>query len=106
MPILVAKIMTYPMRATKENLPFLRRLVLNGADVHPGANFVEDPVNGQRKFLKYGNRQKIAMELKPGDIVERHMMDDDKVLFNRQPSLHKLSIMCHRAKILENRTFR
>lgn len=34
------------------------------------------------------------------------MMDEDVVLFNRQPSLHKLSIMCHRAKILPHRTFR
>lgn len=41
-----------------------------------------------------------------GDIVERHLRDDDVVLFNRQPSLHKLSIMSHRAKILQNRTFR
>ena len=41
-----------------------------------------------------------------GDIVMRHMMDDDIVLFNRQPSLHKLSIMCHRAKIMEHRTLR
>ena len=44
------------------------------------------------RFLRYGNRQKIAKELKPGDIVERHMIDGDIVLFNRQPSLHKLSI--------------
>ena len=34
------------------------------------------------------------------------MLDEDIVLFNRQPSLHKLSIMCHRAKVLEHRTFR
>ena len=33
-------------------------------------------------------------------------MDEDLVLFNRQPSLHRISIMCHRAKVLENRTFR
>ena len=41
-----------------------------------------------------------------GDLIERHMEDEDIVLFNRQPSLHKLSIMCHRAKILPHRTFR
>lgn len=41
-----------------------------------------------------------------GDIVERHLRDDDVVLFNRQPSLHKLSIMAHKAKVLEHRTFR
>lgn len=44
--------------------------------------------------------------LQYGDIVERHLKDDDLVLFNRQPSLHKLSIMTHRTKVLEHRTFR
>lgn len=38
--------------------------------------------------------------------MERHLRDGDIVLFNRQPSLHKLSIMSHRAKVLEHRTFR
>lgn len=47
------------------------------------------------RFLKYGNREKIAQELRFGDVVERHLMDGDIVLFNRQPSLHKLSIMAH-----------
>lgn len=47
------------------------------------------------RFLKYGNREKMAQELKYGDVVERHMIDGDIVLFNRQPSLHKLSIMAH-----------
>lgn len=37
----------------------------------------------------------MAQELKYGDIVERHLIDGDVVLFNRQPSLHKLSIMAH-----------
>ena len=78
-----------------------------------------------RKSLKYGNRESLARNLKVnycfiymqhlmtnhifcqhGDLIERHMIDDDIVLFNRQPSLHKLSIMCHRAKILPHRTFR
>lgn len=47
------------------------------------------------RFLKYGNREKIAQELRFGDVVERHLIDGDIVLFNRQPSLHKLSIMAH-----------
>lgn len=47
------------------------------------------------RFLKYGNREKIAQELRIGDLVERHLIDGDIVLFNRQPSLHKLSIMAH-----------
>lgn len=44
------------------------------------------------RYLRYGNREKIAKELKFGDIVERHLIDNDIILFNRQPSLHKLSI--------------
>ena len=41
-----------------------------------------------------------------GWVVERHLRDDDVVLFNRQPSLHKMSIMGHRAKVLDWSTFR
>ena len=44
--------------------------------------------------------------LKVGDVVERHLSDGDVVLFNRQPSLHKLSIMAHRARVMQGRTFR
>lgn len=57
-------------------------------------------------YWRYGNRELIASQLKEGDIVERHLDDDDVVLFNRQPSLHKISIMSHRAKIMPGRTFR
>ena len=105
-PIYIAKILTYPERVNPANLEYLKKLVINGADVHPGANFVDCPAIKMKKFLKYGNRHKIADELRLGDIVERHMTDGDIVLFNRQPSLHRLSIMSHRAKILEHRTFR
>jgi DNA-directed RNA polymerase beta' subunit len=57
-------------------------------------------------FYRYGNRELIAKNLKLGDIVERHLADDDIVLFNRQPSLHKISIMAHRVKVMPYRTFR
>lgn len=105
-PVLVAQILTYPERVTKANMLLMRKLVINGCDVHPGANFIEQNSNGMRKYLKYGNRQRIAQELRYGDIVERHLMDGDVVLFNRQPSLHKLSIMAHLAKVMPFRTFR
>lgn len=39
-------------------------------------------------------------------MVERHISDGDAVLFNRQPSLHRVSIMAHKAKIMDNRTLR
>lgn len=58
------------------------------------------------RFLRYADREQAAQYLSIGDIVERHMIDGDVVLFNRQPSLHRMSIMCHRARILPYRTFR
>ncbi|XP_059048540.1 DNA-directed RNA polymerase III subunit RPC1 [Achroia grisella] len=105
-PVHVAKILTYPEQVFPANLAWLRQLVCNGPDVHPGANYVQQRGLQHKKYLKYGNREKIAQELKCGDIVERHLVDGDVVLFNRQPSLHKLSIMCHRAKVQPQRTFR
>nr|CAD7197843.1 unnamed protein product [Timema douglasi] len=105
-PVHVAKILTYPERVNKANLSLMKQLVKNGPDVHPGANFVEQRGVAFKKFLKFTNRSKVAHELRPGDIVERHLRDGDIVLFNRQPSLHKLSIMSHKAKVLEHRTFR
>ena len=107
MPRHLAKILTYPEQVTPHNLEKMRAMVKNGPDVHPGANFVETgPGRSVRKYLKYGDRSDIAKKLRPGDLVDRHMIDGDIVLFNRQPSLHRISIMSHRAKILEGRTFR
>ncbi|XP_068736318.1 DNA-directed RNA polymerase III subunit RPC1-like isoform X2 [Montipora capricornis] len=105
-PELVAKILTYPERVTEANMNLMKKLILNGADKHPGANFIQQRETNIRKFLKYGNRKQILKELKCGDIVERHLMDGDVVLFNRQPSLHKLSIMAHQAVVRPHRTFR
>ena len=51
-------------------------------------------------------REKIANDLKYGDVVDRHLVDGDIVLFNRQPSLHKLSILCHKVRVHPGRTFR
>jgi len=51
-------------------------------------------------------RKKVANELRFGDIVERHLEDGDCVLFNRQPSLHRVSIMAHKARVMQHRTLR
>lgn len=99
----VAKLLTYPEKVTPHNIQLMRELVKNGPQKYPGANYILDSL-GNRKFLMYGNREFLAKNLKPGDTVERHMIDGDCVLFNRQPSLHKLSIMCHKAKIHDNKT--
>ncbi|CAI2350380.1 unnamed protein product [Caenorhabditis sp. 36 PRJEB53466] len=105
-PIHVAMTLTYPEIVNACNMEKMRKLVINGSDVHPGANYLVDKKTGNKKLLKYGKRDELAQNLRLGDIVERHLDDDDVVLFNRQPSLHKISIMSHRAKVMPGRTFR
>lgn len=63
----VAMILTYPERVNKSNIEFMRKLVTNGPDVHPGANFLLQRGTDMKKFLKFGNRHKIAQELKVKD---------------------------------------
>ncbi|XP_076056979.1 RNA polymerase III subunit A [Oratosquilla oratoria] len=106
-PTEVAKLLTYPERVTSHNIALMRQLVKNGPDVHPGAVFVEPrSTPGIKKSLRYVKRERMAVELKQGDLVERHLIDGDIVLYNRQPSLHKMSIMSHRVRVLPGRTFR
>ena len=81
-----------------KNKKFLYKLVLNGPDEYPGAKIYEKK-NGDSISLRYVDRSSIVLE--NGDIVHRHMMDGDAVLFNRQPSLHRMSMMCHIAKIMK-----
>lgn len=102
----IAKILTVPERVTPWNIDVIRRYVLNGPYKHPGANYVIDPT-GRRIDLRYIKDLKaVAESLKPGYIVERHLVDGDIVLFNRQPSLHRMSIMAHVVRVLPGKTFR
>lgn len=98
--------MTYPERVSSYNIEKLRQRVRNGPTVHPGANLIRLKDESFIKSLAFGDRNVIAKNLRIGDIVERHMEDGDIVLFNRQPSLHKVSIMAHRVKVMEFLTFR
>ncbi|WP_297466545.1 DNA-directed RNA polymerase subunit A' [Thermococcus sp.] len=105
-PIAVAMELTVPEKVTEFNFEKLRQRVLNGPDKYPGANYVIDP-EGRRIRLMETNREKIANELLDiGWTVERHLEDGDIVLFNRQPSLHRMSIMAHRVRVMPYRTFR
>ena len=100
-------IMTFPEVVTKANIHELRKLIKNGPDRWPGAKFYQANKEGSiKKFLKFANRDEVAKLLKPGDKVERHLKDGDVVLFNRQPSLHKVSMMAHYAVVKPHRTFR
>lgn len=105
-PELVAKNMTYPEVVTRYNIEKLRERVRNGSTKWPGANYLYKKGSTFRTMLKYGSLKHMASELQEGDKVERHIEDGDIVLFNRQPSLHKLSILSHFARVRPHRTFR
>lgn len=95
-PMKIAINITKPVVVNQANKAFLTKLVQNGP-VWPGANIL-DRQNGTSITLRYSDRQSIVLQ--DGDIVHRHMMDGDAVLFNRQPTLHRMSMMCHIAKIM------
>ena len=97
-PLKIAKNITKPVVVNSINRPFLAKLVLNGPDEWPGAKILEKK-NGESITLRYVDRKSIVIE--EGDIVHRHMMDGDPILFNRQPTLHRMSMMCHIAKIMK-----
>ncbi|KNH03665.1 RNA polymerase IIA largest subunit [Perkinsela sp. CCAP 1560/4] len=103
-PKSVAMTLTFPERVTPFNQQRLTSLVQRGPDVHPGANFIIQP-NGDRVSLK-NVRSREKLLLAPGSIVERHLLNGDVVLFNRQPTLHRMSMMGHRVRILPHNTFR
>ena len=105
-PVQVAKNLTYPERVSRYNLTKLQDRVRNGANKWPGANYLLRKGQDYKMFLKYGRVDLIAAQLQEGDVVERHLEDGDVVLFNRQPSLHRLSILSHSVKVRPWRTFR
>jgi DNA-directed RNA polymerase II subunit RPB1 len=97
-PRKIAMNITKPITVNDLNRDFLMKLIQNGPDVYPGAKILERR-NGEHISLRYVDRGSIRIE--NGDIVHRHMMDGDAVLFNRQPSLHRMSMMCHIVKVME-----
>ena len=103
-PRSIALNLTYPERVTKFNLHKMKQLVENGPNEHPGAKtIIRD--DGKQIDLRWVGRTS-DMNLEPGYIVERHIQNGDIVLFNRQPSLHKMSMMAHHVVILPWSTFR
>ena len=101
-PIEIASNLTVPERVTAFNRDKLYKLVQNG-DTYPGAKTIVR-ADGRMISLKHVNAKEIV--LYNGDVVNRHMLDHDIVLFNRQPTLHKMSMMAHRVKVLPYKTFR
>jgi len=97
-PMKIATNITKPVTVNKINKAFLTKLIQNGPDKWPGAKILEKK-NNESITLRYIDRQSIVLE--EGDIVHRHMMDGDAILFNRQPTLHRMSMMCHIARIMK-----
>ncbi len=102
-PLYIASKLTFPEPVTKFNLEYLKKLVINGAFKYPGANLVENE-NGSKIALdqtKESYRIQLANSLDIGKkIVFRHLQTGDILLVNRQPTLHKPSIMSHKARVL------
>ncbi len=105
-PVHVAKNLTFPEKVSRYNIEKLRACIRRGTNEWPGANYVWKKNTDIKQYLKYGKSSLHADNLKIGDVVERHLEDRDIVLFNRQPSLHKLSILSHYVKVRPHRTFR
>jgi DNA-directed RNA polymerase II subunit RPB1 len=97
--------LTYPEVVNRYNLNDLRKLVLNGPDVYPGAKYVRQ-MRPKMRTIRLKNIDRSTINLEEGDVVERHLRNGDVVLFNRQPSLHKMSMMAHRVRVMPYNTFR
>ena len=103
-PLSIALNLTFPEAVTPMNIDYLRKLVENGPTKWPGAKYIirDDGVRIDLRYIK----NLTDIHLSYGYIVERHMQNGDYVVFNRQPSLHKMSMMGHRVHVLPYSTFR
>ncbi len=103
-PIKIAMNLTFPEIVNKYNKSNMIELVRNGPEIYPGAKCVRKTREG--RTIKLRNANLAEIELEEGDVVERHLRNGDYVLFNRQPSLHKMSMMSHRVRVMPFNTFR
>uniref|UniRef100_A0A6C0AXJ7 DNA-directed RNA polymerase n=1 Tax=viral metagenome TaxID=1070528 RepID=A0A6C0AXJ7_9ZZZZ len=98
-PEKIAKNITKPVVVNNRNKKFLQKLIENGPEKWPGAKILEKK-NGQSISLRSASNRKNFV-LESGDTVHRHMMDGDAILFNRQPTLHRMSMMSHIVKVMK-----
>ncbi len=104
-PERVASEMTQTLNVTERNVEEARQYVANGPEAHPGANYVRRP-DGRRLKVTEKNCEELATKVEEGWEVNRHLVDGDIVIFNRQPSLHRMSIMAHEVVVMPYKTFR
>ncbi len=105
-PIAVATKLTIPEIVTEWNIERMKKLVIHGPETFPGVNYIVRPDGVKIRLDFVEDRSTIAETLEIGYLVERHLADGDIVMFNRQPSLHQMSIMAHYVKVLPGKTFR
>lgn len=110
-PIAAARELTVPVYINEHNLENMREIVARGTeavdeygDYLAGANYVIRS-DGRRIRVTDRNAEDVAEALEVGYTVERQMVEGDIVLFNRQPSLHRMSMMGHRVRVTEGKTF-
>lgn len=105
-PIKIAMNLTFPEIVNKYNIEEMYKLVKNGNDVYPGAKYIRQNDGKGYRTIRLKNLDKEKIVLKFGDIIDRHLRNGDYVLFNRQPSLHKMSMMAHKVRVMPYDTFR
>lgn len=101
-PFSIAMTLTFPERVSVINKKRLTECVRRKA--YPSANYIFHPNGSTTKLALVKDREKIHLSV--GDVVERHIINGDVVLFNRQPTLHRMSMMGHRVRVLSYNTFR
>ncbi|UCE92425.1 MAG: DNA-directed RNA polymerase subunit A' [Methanobacteriota archaeon] len=109
-PITAARELTVPIRVTERNLALAKEMCARGPTppgpgYKPGVNYAIR-TDGRRIKITDKNAETVAESVEPGYVVERHLVDGDIVLFNRQPSLHRMSIMAHEVRVMPYKTFR
>uniref|UniRef100_A0A6C0JS58 DNA-directed RNA polymerase n=1 Tax=viral metagenome TaxID=1070528 RepID=A0A6C0JS58_9ZZZZ len=102
-PQSIAKTLTFPEIVTPDNIDELKKLVLIGDSDYPGARYI---IRDDESIIDLKKNKYNEIFLKNGYIVERHMKNGDLVVFNRQPTLHKMSMMGHKVRVLPWSTFR
>ncbi|MFQ5837697.1 MAG: DNA-directed RNA polymerase subunit A' [Thermoplasmata archaeon] len=111
-PVESARELTVPVYVQDYNIDIVREWVMRGPEPFgdngeyiPGVNYVIRP-DGRRIRVTDKNAETVAETVELGYIVERQLVDGDIVLFNRQPSLHRMSMLAHEIRVMGGKTFR
>ncbi|HWQ20440.1 MAG TPA: DNA-directed RNA polymerase subunit A', partial [Methanotrichaceae archaeon] len=97
--------LSVPVIVNNRNKEVIKTFVKRGPDRHPGVNYVTR-ADGRRVKVTDKNCEEVAEQIDTGWKIDRQLTDGDIVLFNRQPSLHRMSIMSHKVKVMPYKTFR